>query len=440
MKLKNLLDSAKDLGKVIDQASSAIKTKDLGKMIDQASSAIKTKNLGKVIDQASSVIKTKDLGKMIDQASSAIDGLKRKTSSVGVVAPKKSPAKKKVEANSDDKPEEHAPEEVSSLIPVTESAPAPLEIKSLDGMTNWLQSLQSGASQSVQSALQAQMQVIQFVQAPTLIDTTIDTLVLYLKKSLDSESLPERKEQLSQSFSLMIQNYVFFLDARLQMEIKNHNDEAMHLCDMAGEMLSQSVVNVATLAIPGGAISKVSRVVVRNVFSQDNNEEGFTGFISKVVKWFTFDEEGKLDDFYRTIYSIISKLDRYCQIIGPSMLISSMIERYTPELVDFEFSQTSNHTYKPKLWNDDSLLKLRNEIKWLTEDLNEMKRTYESEFEGKMLIMPAKRRAKKELEAKIDECKQQIKSKKRQADGGKKMLRTKFKEHLHAIAEKFNEL
>ena len=82
----------------------------------------------------------------------------------------------------------------------------PKEINSLEQMGAWLASLESGASVSVQEAVKAQMQVIKFIQSPTLVDTTLDTLILSLKKSLKKASDENEKEHLRESFSLMIQN------------------------------------------------------------------------------------------------------------------------------------------------------------------------------------------------------------------------------------------
>lgn len=385
----------------------------------------------------------KNIAGSIEKAQSTIKGIKGVADSIGVSGLVAKPNKAK--------PEKTAPAPKSSAAPVQapaaelkEEIPAggkPIEIDSLDGMTNWLTSLQADASQSVQSALRAQLQVIQFVQSPTLVDTTIDTLVLNLKQSLEDEQNPETRKNIHERFSLMIQNYVFFLDARLQLEINNNKQEAMRLFDMAGDMLSHSVVDVALLAMPGGALAKGSKFVVKNVFAGDNAANG--NFFVSLIKylWSRNDKEQKVADFYKIIYGIITKLDKYSDLIGKSMLISNMIERYIPNIVDYEFSteeSTKDGTNKHKLLRDDGKANL------LQDDIDEMKSELK-EMDMQLVEMgdplwPWKRKAKKELEGKIENAKSLLKDKQKELKHIKIFARTKFEQSLHSIAEKFNEL
>ena len=83
-----------------------------------------------------------------------------------------------------------------------------IEISSIEDMTCFLEELQEHASDSVESAIKAQLQVIRFIQSPTLVDTTLDTLILNLKNSLDLSESKSETIKLKSQFSLMIQNYI----------------------------------------------------------------------------------------------------------------------------------------------------------------------------------------------------------------------------------------
>lgn len=406
----------------------------------------------------------KGLANSIEQAKSTVKGIKDIADSIGVAgwvgknkeAGKEPKADEKSAPKSAEKPAEDAKTAPLPAPEVVEAVPAvaeekPMEIDSLEGMTNWLSSLQAGASLSVQQALKAQLQVIQFVQSPTLVDTTIDTLVLNLKKSLEGEQDPDMKKTIHERFSLMIQNYVFFLDARLQMEINNNKEEAMRLYDMAGDMLSHSVVDIAMLATPGGIVAKGAKFVVKNVFAGNNEATG--NFLGSLVKylWAKNDKDQKVADFYKTIYGIIMKLDKYSGLIGKSMLISNMIDRYTPNLADYEFTtETSSfdelkdmigipkQKNKPKLLRENiNAIQLQDQIADLETELKEQQNKLKEMGDP---WLPAKKRAKRELAEKVEGMKSELKAKQKELRDEYKFARIRFEESLHAIAEKFNEL
>lgn len=75
------------------------------------------------------------------------------------------------------------------------------EINSLEQMNSWLSSLEAGANTSVQEAIKAQMQVISYIQSPDLVDTTLDTIILHLRKSLKYSQSDLEKEK-SENHSL----------------------------------------------------------------------------------------------------------------------------------------------------------------------------------------------------------------------------------------------
>lgn len=216
----------------------------------------------------------------------------------------------------------------------------PQEITSLEQMGAWLTSLENGASVSVQEAVKAQMQVIRFIQSPTLVDTTLDTLLLSLKKSLKKAADEDEKEHLQESFSLMIQNYVFFFDARMQYAINENKDEARQIFLQAGEMLSNSVKDVALMAVSEKKKAEIAAVAVHNLFDTNDNKSAFDLF-NRIWKWWNKDKiiAEKRQEFYVTIYNICKKLGKYQSLIGESMIINGMIERYASDIYNYVCEQ-----------------------------------------------------------------------------------------------------
>lgn len=393
----------------------------------------------------------KNIADSIEQAKSTMKGIKNVADSIGVsgLVAKSKTGKSEKKPVKEQLPEQVPLTKVQKAEPVVKEEKS-VEIDSLEDMTNWLSSLQAGASQSVQSALKAQLQVIQFVQSPTLVDTTIDTLVLNLKKTLEEEPDPLMQKNIHERFSLMIQNYVFFLDARLQMEINDNKQEAMKLCDMAGDMLSHSVVDVAMMAMPGGVVAKGSKLVVKNVFA--GNESATKNFFGGLVKFlYSWNEkEQKVADFYKIIYGIIMKLDKYSDLIGKSMLISNMIDRYTPNLADYEFPlEEPSDGIKSimglgKQKNKFKLLRENIKIIELKDDIDECESNLKEMQENLKKMgnpwLPAGKKAKKELEEAIENTKLKLKSKQKELKDENKYARINFEKSLHSIAEKFNEI
>lgn len=228
---------------------------------------------------------------------------------------------------------DEAEEMNDSLVPMEKT---PKEITSLEQMESWLTTLEIGANISAQEALKAQIQVIRFIQSPTLIDTTLDTLILCLKKSLKKAENEDEKEHLRESFSLMIQNYVFFFDARMQYAIKENKDAARQIFLQAGQMLSNSVKNVALMAVSGKRIKEIATVMVHNLFDEDDDASAINLF-NRIWIWWNKDKiiAEKKEEFYVTLYNICKKLGKYQPLIGESILINGMIERYTPAICNY---------------------------------------------------------------------------------------------------------
>lgn len=233
-----------------------------------------------------------------------------------------------------------------------------IEISTLEEVTSYLSELQKGASHSLESTIKAQMEVIRFVQSPTLVGTTFDSLILFLKRSVDEAETDREKNNLRDHFSLMIQNYIFFFNARLQLEINSNKEEATKLFHQAGELLSKSITDISLMAIPAGQAKgiKSASIVVKNFFSKDDN--GNNGFLTRLINWWRKDKviAEKKREFYVTLNSMFFKLGKHSSLIGPSFLINGVILNYVTEL--------SNYNYNYELYSiEDRIKKYKLQLK-----------------------------------------------------------------------------
>ncbi|WP_430613392.1 hypothetical protein [Flavobacterium sp. JP2137] len=218
------------------------------------------------------------------------------------------------------------------------------EISTLEEVTSYLNGLQEGASYSLETTIKAQLEVISFIQSPTLVDTTFDSLILFLKRSLEGAESLKEQNNLRDHFSRMIQNYIFFFNARLQLEINSNKEEAIKLFHQAGEMLSKTITDIVLMAAPGGQLkgAKVAGVVVKNFFSKDNNAS--EGFLVSLINWWRKDKiiAEKRNEFYKTLNSMFFKLGKHNDLIGTSFLINGVIINYVSELSDYFFINDLN--------------------------------------------------------------------------------------------------
>lgn len=212
-------------------------------------------------------------------------------------------------------------------------------ISSFQEMTRWLNTLQKGASPAVKEALSAQINVIRFVQSPTLVDTTFDTLMYSLDKSLSIASSPQEKTDIRELFCLMIQNYAFFMDAKYQMEVNKNREEGRQLFIEAGEMLSNSIKDVALMAVGGADVSAIANTTITNLFAPENGTSGITGFLNRLFNHITREEKLEEEEelFYSTVESIITKLGEpeTQRLLGKSNLLAGTIKRYVPIISDY---------------------------------------------------------------------------------------------------------
>lgn len=136
-------------------------------------------------------------------------------------------------------------------------------IQSEGQMVAWLNSISAQTkSPAILKVINAQLQVIQFVKAPSLLGMVLDNMIAVLHQTLREASSEKEKVELRETISLMIQNLIFFADAQLHYAVDKNKQETKQILSSAGDMLAKSVANVASLA---GGPAVVAGVVIKNI-------------------------------------------------------------------------------------------------------------------------------------------------------------------------------
>ena len=105
------------------------------------------------------------------------------------------------------------------------------EIRSLEEMTAYLAELAENANESLEAALKAQLEVIRYVQSPSLYDSSFDLFFKNVKNALKYAESQWAQDKIREQATIMIQNYVFFMNAKLQYEIEVDREEQRALLE-----------------------------------------------------------------------------------------------------------------------------------------------------------------------------------------------------------------
>ena len=81
-------------------------------------------------------------------------------------------------------------------------------IDSIESLSCYLQSLQADASPSVMMALKSQLQVLKYVQSPTMMLMAVDNIMLCLHKALNAAEDETMKDNLKETFTTLIQSFI----------------------------------------------------------------------------------------------------------------------------------------------------------------------------------------------------------------------------------------
>lgn len=226
----------------------------------------------------------------------------------------------------------HTGHDVQQRNDAQESLPT---IDSVDTLNGYLNSLQSDASPAVMMALQSQIQVLKYVQSPTMMLMAVDNLMHCLYNALKAAEDKLQVDTLRENFASLLQSFIFVTEARLRYEIDSSRDEAVRLLADAGDMLVSSVRATAMLAVPIAAGVKMGNAMPRivNMFASQNAQRSFFGNLIMAKGKKAIIEE-KRAEFDKTLNYIFDTLDDYAELVGPSILLHGMLKRYADGLVE----------------------------------------------------------------------------------------------------------
>ena len=230
-------------------------------------------------------------------------------------------------------------------------------IDSVDSLNCYLQSLQADASPAVMMALQSQLQVLKYVQSPSMMLMAVDNIMLCLHKALKSAEDETTKENLKETFTTLIQSFIFAIEAKLRYEIDSAREESIQLLAEAGDLLMSSVTSTAMMVVPVAAGQKVGNALPKmvNVFAQNAEQKSFLGRLIMVKGKKALIEEKKAE-FDKTLNYIFEELDNYSALVGPSIQLYGMLKRYADGLTE-RYAMAQYESVKNQI-NDKESVKL----------------------------------------------------------------------------------
>lgn len=213
-------------------------------------------------------------------------------------------------------------------------------INSTKDLTQWVHSMSVSAAPNTVLLLQSYLQVLNYVSSPATTGMMVDNLIVCLYKSLELTTSEPESKLLRDSFASLLQSVVFIAEARVQYEISNNQDESMNLVLNANNMLAQSVSSTAMLVSQSAnkAKSKNATIPVVNSVVDSKVLDKKHRLLSKT----SADYLEKLEQEHNVMLNnLFQTLDKYSEVIGPSIQIHGLLSRYANPLVE-QYTQSQH--------------------------------------------------------------------------------------------------
>lgn len=207
-----------------------------------------------------------------------------------------------------------------------------LVVSNLNGMKLWMQELGKDATPAIMQVLNTQLQVLKYVESPSMVGMMFDNMILCLSKSLKQTSDAVQKENIREAFASMIQSYFFMIETNLRCAEKKDSEETTQMLQQSGELLSEAVKNVAQVALAASGAG-YPHAAVKNVFE---TVEAKSGYVKNVFSWLANKKilKEKQDQFYKTLEMLFETMDEHSDLLGASILTHGMLRKYRHLLVD----------------------------------------------------------------------------------------------------------
>lgn len=231
----------------------------------------------------------------------------------------------------------------------------PVAIENKGQMQQWLRQLDTVAPPAISVALQSQMETLNTVFSASLAGMAIDNMLFSLQKALQLTNNEQQRTNLRDNFCMMIQNFVFVNEAKLLYASEENRMEAAQLLGQAGAKLMACAVNMGMeciktvqMATAAGAAESGGKAAaqtlakkittsdippaVKNPFEGEECEKMLGELAKSLAKKKILEE--KQAEFEKMMLNLFPMFDRYYDMIGPSVLVTGLLERYCNRITE----------------------------------------------------------------------------------------------------------
>lgn len=231
----------------------------------------------------------------------------------------------------------------------------PVAIENKGQMQQWLRQLDTVAPPAISVALQSQMETLNTVFNASLAGMAIDNMLFSLQKALQLTNNEQQRTNLRDNFCMMIQNFVFVNEAKLLYASEENRMEAAQLLGQAGAKLMACAVNMGMeciktvqMATAAGAAESGGKAAaqtlakkittsdippaVKNPFEGEECEKMLGELAKSLAKKKILEE--KQAEFEKMMLNLFPMFDRYYDMIGPSVLVTGLLERYCNRITE----------------------------------------------------------------------------------------------------------
>uniref|UniRef100_A0AB33JAW6 Uncharacterized protein n=1 Tax=Prevotella sp. GTC17259 TaxID=3236795 RepID=A0AB33JAW6_9BACT len=219
-------------------------------------------------------------------------------------------------------------------------------ITTISEATNLIERLQTSCTPINKEILAAQLQVLRSISSPELVGSTFDLMLSNIKDVITSSESDSFKEIFRKNSILLIQNYLFFMKAKLVYIRSTLEKEDQRLMREKFEILRDATKCVTTTlnnTLEMVALSKGKIAIQIELLSLSKHMEE-KGLIDRIFDWFSRKEIQKQNkkksqqlqqEFDKSIGLLTVKLYSYHKYLGSSTIISGIIENYKKEIYEY---------------------------------------------------------------------------------------------------------
>jgi hypothetical protein len=197
-------------------------------------------------------------------------------------------------------------------------------------------------------AVEAQLQVLDVLNSPSLTSSTFDLMIESLHKALRRTTDEYQVTELQNKAAIMAKNMVFFMEAKLRYEENKHSEDGKMLLKKGCSMLAESAS-----AIVSGGVSAGVKIMGGKLFDNLMDDNGFFSMLFDFIGKKERIQKNK-EEFNSFLENFIGKLDRYRDIFGKSILLSELVYQYKDRLIENqEFDEPEEpcgFIYRAAIW------------------------------------------------------------------------------------------